>query len=80
MCCMTQYYSCDSHGGATRGFCRPRTALWLRAPRLVQNLAGKAPGTYVAFGSTLMNVGRLGIAHRLDNPKTHELMALGYEG
>ena len=28
-----------------------------------------------------MNVGRLGIAgHRLDNPKTHELMALGYEG
>ena len=52
-----------------------------RAPLLVKNPAGKAPGTYVAFGSTLMNVGRLGIAgHRLDNPKTHELMALGYEG
>ena len=79
---MTQYYSCDSHvveppvvfEGLEQRF-------GSRAPRLVKNPAGKAPGTYVAFGSTLMNVGRLGIAgHRLDNPKTHELMALGYEG
>ena len=52
-----------------------------RAPHIVQNPARKAPGTYVAFGSTLMNVGRLGIAgNRLDDPKTHELIARGYEG
>ena len=51
-----------------------------RAPRLVRNPEGKR-GTYVAFGDTLMNVGRLGIAgNRLDNPKTHELMARGYDG
>ena len=78
---MTQYYSCDSHvveppvvfAGLEQRFGSRATP--------VKNPAGKAPGTYVAFGSTLMNVGRLGIAgHRLDNPKTHELMALGYEG
>jgi hypothetical protein len=52
-----------------------------RAPHIVKNPTGKAPGTYVAFGSTLTNVGRLGIAgHRLNNPKTHELMARGYAG
>ena len=60
---MTQYYSCDSHvveppvvfEGLEQRF-------GSRAPRIVKNPAGKAPGTSVAFGSTLMNVGRLGIA------------------
>lgn len=79
---MTRYYSCDSHvveppvvfAGLAQRF-------GSRAPHIVQNPTGKAPGTYVAFGSTLMNVGRLGIAgHRLDNPSTHALMAQGYEG
>lgn len=78
---MSQYFSCDSHvvepavvyAGLEERF-------GSRAPRLVKNPDGKR-GTYVAFGDVLMNVGRLGIAgNRLDNPKTHELMARGYEG
>ena len=78
---MTRYYSCDSHvveppvvfAGLAQRF-------GSRAPYVVKNPDGKQPGTYVAFGSTLMNVGRLGIAgNRLDNPKTYELMARDYE-
>jgi uncharacterized protein len=79
---MTQYYSCDSHVVEPPVvFAGLEQRFGSRAPRMVQNPAGKAPGTYIAFGTTLMNVGRLGIAgHRLDDPKTHELMALGYAG
>lgn len=78
---MAMYYSCDSHvvepavvyAGLEERF-------GSRAPRVVKDPDGKR-GTYVAFGSVLMNVGRLGIAgHRLDQPETHERMARGYEG
>ena len=79
---MTKYYSCDSHVVEPPVvFAGLEQRFGSHVTRLVKNPTGKAPGTYVAFGSTLMNVGRLGIAgHRLDNPKTHELMARGYEG
>lgn len=78
---MSTYFSCDSHvvepavvyAGLEERF-------GSRAPRVVKDPAGKR-GTYVAFGDVLMNIGRLGIAgNRLDNPKTHELMARGYDG
>src|SRR4029453_9267441 len=82
MCYMTQYYSCDSHVVEPPVvFAGLEQCFGSRAPRIVKNPAGKAPGTYVAFGSRLMNVGRLGIAaNLLADPKTHELMARGYEG
>jgi predicted TIM-barrel fold metal-dependent hydrolase len=78
---MAVYYSCDSHVVEPPVVFEGLEARFgSRAPRIVKNPPGKQ-GTYVAFGDTLMNVGRLGIAgNRLDNPKTHELMARGYEG
>jgi predicted TIM-barrel fold metal-dependent hydrolase len=78
---MSVYYSCDSHVvEPPEVFAGLGERFGSRAPRLVHNPAGKR-GTYVAFGETLMNVGRLGIAgNRLDNPQTHELMARGYDG
>lgn len=78
---MSVFYSCDSHVVEPAVvFAGLEERFGSRAPRVVQNPDGKV-GTYVAFGGTLMNVGRLGIAgNRLDNPRTHELMARGYEG
>jgi predicted TIM-barrel fold metal-dependent hydrolase len=78
---MSTYYSCDSHVvEPPEVFAGLEQRFGSRAPRIITNPEGKR-GTYVAFGTTLMNVGRLGIAgNRLDNPKTHELMARGYEG
>ena len=78
---MTAYYSCDSHVvEPPEVFEGLEAQFGSRAPRLVANPEGRT-GTYIAFGETLMNVGRLGIAgNRLDAPKTHELMARGYEG
>lgn len=78
---MSVYYSCDSHVvEPPEVFAGLEERFGSRAPRIVTNPNGKR-GTYVAFGETMMNVGRLGIAgNRLDNPKTHELIARGYEG
>lgn len=78
---MPTYYSCDSHVvEPPEVFVGLEERFGTRAPRVVHNPPGKR-GTYVAFGETMMNVGRLGIAgNRLDNPKTHELMARGYDG
>jgi predicted TIM-barrel fold metal-dependent hydrolase len=78
---MSVYYSCDSHVvEPPEVFEGLEARFGSRAPRLVTNPNGKQ-GTYIAFGDTLMNVGRLGIAgNRLDDPKTHELMARGYGG
>ena len=78
---MTVYYSCDSHVvEPPEVFEGLEAQFGSRAPHLVTNPEGRK-GTYIAFGDTMMNVGRLGIAgHRLDDPKTHELMARGYAG
>jgi predicted TIM-barrel fold metal-dependent hydrolase len=78
---MSVYFSCDSHVvEPPEVFAGLEERFGSRAPRLVTDPNGKR-GTYVAFGDTLMNVGRLGIAgNRLDDPKTHELMARGYAG
>lgn len=78
---MTHYYSCDSHVVEPPVvFAGLEERFGTRAPRIIQDPPGRR-GTFVAFGTTLMNVGRLGIAgNRLDNPKTHELMAQGYAG
>ncbi len=75
------YYSCDSHVvEPPEVFQGLEAQFGSRAPRVVQDPDGKR-GTYVAFGDTLMNVGRLGIAgNRLDNPATHALIERGYEG
>ena len=55
---------------------RSALAVGLHASCAIQKASG---ATYVAFGDTLMNVGR-SAGNRLDNPKTHELMARGYDG
>lgn len=78
---MSVYYSCDSHVvEPPEVFEGLEAQFGSRAPHLVTNPEGRT-GTYIAFGDTMMNVGRLGIAgNRLDDPKTHELMARGYDG
>lgn len=78
---MSQYYSCDSHVVEPPiVFAGLEERFGSRAPRVVQNPNGRV-GTFVAYGETLMNVGRLGIAgSRLDDPKTHERIARGYDG
>ncbi len=78
---MSGYYSCDSHVVEPADvFAGLDARFGSRAPRIVKEPNGKR-GTYVAFGDVLMNVGRLGIAgNRLDDPRTHERMARGYEG
>lgn len=78
---MAVYYSCDSHVvEPPEVFAGLEAQFGSRAPHLVTNPEGKK-GTYIAFGDTMMNVGRLGIAgNRLDDPKTHELITRGYDG
>jgi predicted TIM-barrel fold metal-dependent hydrolase len=52
-----------------------------RAPRVERNFNGK-PGDWIVLpGTAPVPVGRLGIAgNRLDDPKTDEKIALGYDG
>src|SRR5207244_2144849 len=51
-----------------------------RAPRIVKDPPGKK-GDFLQFGARNQTIGRLGIAgRRLDDPKTHELIAQGYAG
>ena len=78
---MSRYYSCDSHVvEPPEVFAGLEERFGSRAPRIVNDPDGRK-GTYVAYGETLMNIGRLGIAgNRLDDPKTHELMERGYDG
>jgi predicted TIM-barrel fold metal-dependent hydrolase len=74
-------FSCDSHVvEAPEVFHGLEERYGSRAPRIVTDPPGRK-GTFVAFGGTLMNVGRLGIAGgRLDDPKTIARMERGYEG
>ena len=78
-----RYYSCDSHvveaaeiyDGLTDRFGD-------RAPFIAKDYNGK-PGTFLVLphGMQTVPVGRLGIAGaRLDDPATHERIAMGYEG
>lgn len=77
---MSMYYSCDSHVvEPPEVFHGLEHRFGSRAPQIVKNPAGG--GTYIMLGDMCIPVGRLGIAgHRLDDPKTHELIARGYEG
>ena len=79
---MAVYYSCDSHVvEPPEVFAGLEERFGDRAPRFVQNPPDRSPGTYIALGPHLMNVGRLGIAGaRLDDPKTQERMTRGYDG
>ena len=78
---MAVYYSCDSHVvEPPEVFAGLEEKFGSRAPRYVKDPDGKK-GTYLVLGDLQMNVGRLGIAGaRLDDPKTHERMARGYDG
>ena len=78
-----RYYSCDSHvveaaeiyDGLTDRFGD-------RAPFIAKDYQGK-PGTWLVLpgGMQTLPVGRLGIAGaRLDDPATHERIAMGYDG
>ncbi|MFL2987303.1 MAG: hypothetical protein ACJZ57_08675 [Candidatus Poriferisodalaceae bacterium] len=78
-----RYYSCDSHvveaaeiyDGLTDRFGD-------RAPFIEKDYNGK-PGTWLVLpgGMQTLPVGRLGIAGaRLDDPATHERIAMGYDG
>lgn len=77
-----RYYSCDSHVVEAREvFDGLDEEFGSRAPRIERDFKGR-PGDWLVFpGMTAVPVGRLGIAgNRLDDPKTTELIARGYDG
>lgn len=77
-----RYYSCDSHVVEAREvFEGLEDRFGTRAPRVVHNYNDK-PGDWIVLpGTAPVPVGRLGIAgNRLDDPKTDEKIARGYEG
>ena len=77
-----KYYSCDSHVVEAREVFEGLEAQFgSRAPRVERNFNGK-PGDWIVLpGTAPVPVGRLGIAgNRLDDPKTDEKIALGYDG
>ena len=77
-----RHYSCDSHVVEAREvFDGLEARFGSKAPKIVTNPDG-ARGDFLAVpGSRMIPVGRLGIAgKRLDDPRTDELIARGYEG
>jgi predicted TIM-barrel fold metal-dependent hydrolase len=77
-----RYFSCDSHVVEAREvFEGLEDRFGTRAPRVVHNYKDK-PGDWIVLpGTAPVPVGRLGIAgNRLDDPKTKEKIARGYEG
>ncbi len=77
-----RYYSCDSHVVEAREvFEGLEDKFGTRAPRVEHNYNNK-PGDWIVLpGTAPVPVGRLGIAgNRLDDPKTTERIARGYEG
>lgn len=77
-----RYYSCDSHLVEAREVFQGLDARFGdRAPRIERDLGGNRGDWLVLPGAPPIPVGRLGIAgHRLDDPETAELIALGYDG
>lgn len=77
-----RYFSCDSHLVEAREvFEGLEGRFGDRAPKIVRDWRGHRGDWLVLPGAPPIPVGRLGIAgHRLDDPKTDELIALGYEG
>ncbi len=77
-----RYYSCDSHlVEPAEVFAGLDTRFGDRAPRIIMGHKGK-PGEFLVLPNGVsISVGRFGIAgNRLDDPKTHEKIALGYAG
>ncbi len=77
-----RYYSCDSHVVEAREVFEGLEARFGdRAPRIARDHNGN-PGDWLLLpGAGPIPVGRLGIAgSRLDDPKTHERIARGYDG
>jgi predicted TIM-barrel fold metal-dependent hydrolase len=77
-----RYYSCDSHVVEPRQvFEGLEQQFGSRAPRIERDLKGKPGDWLVLPGTAPVPVGRLGIAgNRLDDPKTDERIAKGYDG
>ena len=78
-----RYYSCDSHVvEAAEIYYGLTDRFGDRAPFIEKDYNGK-PGTWLVLpgGMQTLPVGRLGIAGaRLDDPATHERIAMGYDG
>ena len=79
---LMRYYSCDSHVVEPRQvFEGLEQQFGSRAPRIERDLKGKPGDWLVLPGTAPVPVGRLGIAgNRLDDPKTDERIAKGYDG
>lgn len=77
-----RHYSCDSHVVEAREvFEGLEDRFGSKAPKIVTNPDGARGDFLVVPGTRMIPVGRLGIAgNRLDDPKTDELIARGYEG
>lgn len=77
-----RYYSCDSHVVEPREVFEGLEARFGdRAPRIERDHGGRPGDWLVLPGAGPIPVGRLGIAgSRLDDPKTHERIARGYDG
>jgi predicted TIM-barrel fold metal-dependent hydrolase len=77
-----RYYSCDSHVVEAREvFEGLEGRFGERAPRVVRDYNGRPGDWLILPGAGPIPVGRFGIAgNRLDDPKTHERIARGYDG
>lgn len=77
-----RYYSCDSHVVEGREVFEGLEARFgERAPRIIRDYEGRPGDWLILPGVGPIPVGRLGIAgNRLDDPKTHERIARGYDG
>jgi len=77
-----RHYSCDSHVVEAREvFQGLAERFGSKAPHILTNPDGVRGEFLSVEGARLVPVGRLGIAgNRLDDPKTEELIARGYDG
>lgn len=77
-----RHYSCDSHVVEAREvFEGLEERFGAKAPKIVKDPDGARGDFLVVPGNRMIPVGRLGIAgNRLDDPRTDELIAQGYEG
>lgn len=77
-----RHYSCDSHVVEAREvFEGLEERFGSKAPKIVKDPDGARGDFLVIPGNRMIPVGRLGIAgNRLDDPRTDELIARGYEG